>query len=115
MLPGNQEAIETWNTILFEKYTRFREVLLNGFARRHGDYALELNPPQPGWRVVDIGCGFGDTTIDLARRVGPTGAAVGIDAATRFIDSGRKDSAGIANVQFEVADWIFRVASTPCS
>jgi len=104
MLEGNAEAIETWNTILFDKYTRFREVLVNGFARRHGDHALELHAPQPGWRVVDIGCGFGDTTIDLAHRVGPTGVAVGIDAATRFIEAGRKDAAGIDNVRFEVAD-----------
>ena len=45
------------------------------------------HPPQPGDRVLDIGCGFGDTTQRLAALVGPTGAAVGVDVAQPFVDA----------------------------
>jgi ubiquinone/menaquinone biosynthesis C-methylase UbiE len=103
--PGNAEAIEAWNTVLFDKFVRHREVLVAGLGA-HGARALALHPPAPGERVVDIGCGFGDTTIELARRVGANGRAVGVDAAARFIDSARADAAraGATNATFEVAD-----------
>ena len=39
----------------------------------HGEVAMEANPPRPGDRVLDIGCGFGDTTQRLAELVGPEG------------------------------------------
>ncbi len=103
MLPGNVEAITAWNTVLFDKFVRYREVLTKGLGH-HGARAMQLHPPQPGWRVVDIGCGFGDTTIELGRRVGPGGAAVGIDAAANFIEAARGEAKGHANVSFEVAD-----------
>jgi len=103
MLPGNREAIQAWNTILFDKFLRFRHILTDGLGA-HGTRAMDLHPPGAGARVVDIGCGFGDTTIELGRRIGPAGRAVGVDAASRFIDVGRADAAGMANVGFEVAD-----------
>ena len=37
---------------------------------------------EPGCTVVDLGCGPGFTTIDLARRVGETGRVVAVDAST---------------------------------
>jgi SAM-dependent methyltransferase len=102
-LPGNQEAIEAWNTVLFDKFKQYRRVVTAGLGI-HGTRAMDRHPPKPGSRVVDIGCGFGDTTIELGRRVGPTGRAVGIDAAPRFIESARAEARGLENVTFEVAD-----------
>jgi SAM-dependent methyltransferase len=103
MLPGNQEAIEAWNTILFEKFTKYRHLLVDALGV-HGTRALDRFPPKGA--VVDIGCGFGGTTIDIARRVGPAGRAVGIDAASNFIAEARKEAAasGVANAAFEVLD-----------
>ncbi len=49
----------------------------------HGEEALRLEPPQPGQRVLDIGCGFGDTTQRIAGLVGASGEALGVDAAAR--------------------------------
>jgi ubiquinone/menaquinone biosynthesis C-methylase UbiE len=102
---ANTEAIEAWNTILFEKFVRFRHLLTNGLAV-HGDAVLERWPPPAGARVLDVGCGFGDTTLALARQVGEHGEAVGVDAAARFIESAARDSknAGVANAHFLVAD-----------
>jgi SAM-dependent methyltransferase len=60
-------------------------------------------PPQEGQRVLDIGCGFGDTTQQIAELVGPSGEAVGVDAAERFIETARAE-AGVRNASFIVAD-----------
>jgi ubiquinone/menaquinone biosynthesis C-methylase UbiE len=102
---GNAEAIEAWNGVLFDKFARFRHILTSGFAAC-GHAALERHPPPRAGRVVDIGCGFGDTTQDIARLVGPEGEAVGVDAATRFIETARHDAAtaNVTNARFEVAD-----------
>jgi ubiquinone/menaquinone biosynthesis C-methylase UbiE len=63
-------------------------------------------PYPPGARVLDVGCGFGDCTQIIARQVGPTGVAHGVDCAPRFIDLARRDAAeaGVANASFFVAD-----------
>ncbi len=105
ILPGNREAVEAWNTILFEKFARFRKLLVTAYAN-HGTPAIERHVPAEPLRVVDIGCGFGETTLELGRRVGPAGRVVGIDAASRFLDFGRAAAraAGLDHVTFEVAD-----------
>src|SRR5438093_780465 len=71
-----------------------------------GDRALGLFPREAGQRVLDVGCGFGDTTQRIAELVGPGGQAVGVDVAPKFIDTARRETAelGIPNARFEVAD-----------
>src|SRR5215210_6971182 len=101
----NAEAAEAWGGPLYDAFVRFRHLIVTGLAA-HGDRALRLFPPMPGQRVLDIGCGFGDTTQQIARMVGNTGEAVGIDVAPRFIETARaeSDEAGVENARFEVAD-----------
>ena len=59
----------------------------------------------PDLTVLDVGCGPGTITIDLARRVAP-GVVVGIDASDAPLDGARKDAEaqGVDNVRFGVAD-----------
>ena len=101
----NAEAIEAWDGPLYDRFVRFREVLTTGLGA-HGEEALRLLQPQPGERVLDVGCGFGDTTQRIAELVGPDGEAVGVDAAPRFIETARAEAAeaGVANARFAVAD-----------
>ncbi len=101
----NAEAIEAWDGPLFDRFVKYREIVVAGL-RNHGDEALRLHPPSPGERVLDIGCGFGDTTQQLAELVGPDGFAVGVDAAPRFVEAARQEAAeaGVENLGFEVAD-----------
>jgi ubiquinone/menaquinone biosynthesis C-methylase UbiE len=102
---ANAEAIEAWDGPLYDRFVRFREIVTTGLGA-HGEEALRLFPPGPGQRVLDIGCGFGDTAQPIAGLVGPEGHVVGVDAAPRFIETARREAtdAGIANVRFEVAD-----------
>jgi len=107
---ANAEAIQAWDGPLYDRFVRFRDIVTTGLGA-HGEEALRLVPPQPGQRVLDIGCGFGDTTQRIAELVGPTGEAVGVDAAERFIETARAETAelGVPNARFIVAD----VQTTP--
>jgi ubiquinone/menaquinone biosynthesis C-methylase UbiE len=106
----NAEAIQAWDGPLFDRFVQFRHLITTGLGA-HGEEALRLVPPRPGQRVLDIGCGFGDTTQRIARLVGSDGEALGVDAAPRFIETAREEAADaeIANARFEVAD----VEATP--
>ena len=55
-----------------------------------------------GMTGVDVGCGGGDVSIDLARLVGPAGRVVGIDLDPVKIDIARREAAdaGVPNVEF---------------
>jgi SAM-dependent methyltransferase len=103
--PENLEATEAWNGPLFEVWQDFQAVVVSN-ARAHGDAALADHHPEPGDRVLDIGCGLGDATVQLAGLAGPGGHAHGVDVAERMIAGARADAerAGVRNVSFEVAD-----------
>jgi SAM-dependent methyltransferase len=104
--PGvNAEAIQAWDGPLFDSFVKFRHIVTTGLGA-HGNEALRLNPPQEGERVLDVGCGFGDTTQQIAGLVGASGEAVGVDAAPKFIDAATQEAkeAGVGNASFLVAD-----------
>ncbi|HEX7291887.1 MAG TPA: class I SAM-dependent methyltransferase [Conexibacter sp.] len=102
---ANAEAITAWDGPLFDRFVRFRHIVTSGLGA-HGERALELFPPRPGQRVLDVGCGFGDTTQRIAGLVGPEGEAVGVDAAANFIEAAQREAAdaGVENARFAVAD-----------
>src|SRR5215470_911934 len=101
----NEIPIEAWDTILFEKFVRFRPMLMLGLAI-HGAEALRRHPFAPGERVLDVGCGFGDTTQEIAAQVGAIGAAVGVDCSKNFIALGDKEAreASLSQASYFVAD-----------
>ena len=59
-----------------------------------------------GSRVVDLGCGPGFATIDLAEMVGPSGVVMGVERSSRFLDFARSacQKRGFQNVQLLEAD-----------
>ncbi|MGA8218411.1 MAG: class I SAM-dependent methyltransferase [Solirubrobacterales bacterium] len=103
--PENEEATEAWSGVLFDRFVEFRELVVHSL-KRHGDEAMRLHPPKPGDRVLDIGCGFGDTSRQLATLIGPDGEAVGVDVSGPFIEASIAESreAGVENVEFLVGD-----------
>jgi ubiquinone/menaquinone biosynthesis C-methylase UbiE len=60
----------------------------------------------PGGRVLDVGCGAGGALLPAARRVGPTGEAVGIDLSEGMVARTREAAAaaGLDWVRAEVGD-----------
>jgi len=102
---ANQEAVEAWDGVLFDRFTEYRPILVDALGAQ-SEEALRLFPPQPGQRAIDLGCGFGDTTQRLAELVGPKGEAVGVDASPRFVETAAVEAqaAGFANCRFAVAD-----------
>jgi len=101
----NAEAIQAWDGPLYDRFVKFRHIVTTGLGA-HGDAALQLLPPQPGQRVLDVGCGFGDTTQQIAALVGGEGEAVGVDAAENFIETATAEAAeaGVENARFLMAD-----------
>jgi SAM-dependent methyltransferase len=105
VLPENEESQRAWDGVLFDRFLRYRHLVIAGLAG-HGAAAMHLLPPNLGDRVVDIGCGFGDTALQLGELVGPGGSVLGVDIAPRFIEAARGEAQaeGAANVRFEVMD-----------
>jgi len=55
-------------------------------------------------RILDIGCGCGGTTFELARRVGPDGSVTGLDISAPMLDYARAHVPGDLKVDFVHAD-----------
>jgi len=65
---------------------------------------LDRAAPRPGQKVLDVGCGGGRTSLDLAGVVGPGGQVVGVDVSAPILAVARDRAAAADNVQFELAD-----------
>jgi len=79
-----------WNSDLYQDK--------HAFVFKYGEEVLKLLTPQPGERILDVGCGTGHLT-DLIARAGT--AAVGIDYSAEMIAAA---AASFPNVEFKVAD-----------
>jgi SAM-dependent methyltransferase len=107
VLPENEESQRAWDGVLFDRFMHFREQIVEGLGQ-FGVEAMRRFPPAEGDRVLDVGCGFGDSTAQLAELIGPTGSALGVDIAPRFIELARAE-ATLPNVRYAVMD----VQATP--
>lgn len=108
-MTSDSEFVEFWNAILAPKFLRFQDILVEGLGKHSRVVFARDAVVIPGERVLDVGCGFGDTVVDLAGRAGPTGRVTGIDCSRTFLDIGRSraERAGITNV-----DWVEGDAET---
>lgn len=104
-MSGNNDFINCWNEILVPKWNRFRH-LLSGNGAVHSSMAYEHFGIKPGDKVLDIGCGYGETCIEIGEIVGPEGEVLGLDCTQAFLDIANKerDEAGLDNVKFVLGD-----------
>lgn len=99
------DFVKFWNSVLEPKFTRYRHILQGGLSR-HSAAVLPNLPIKEGMSVLDVGCGWGDLSLQVAERVGPNGRVVGIDCVDGFLAEARKDAAakGFSNVDFVRGD-----------
>jgi SAM-dependent methyltransferase len=92
-----------WNEVggphWVEQQTQF-DLMLAEFGAR----ALAVLDARPGERILDVGCGTGPTTVEIAAAVGPDGTVVGCDIATTMVDAARTRGDGLPQLSFVVAD-----------
>ncbi|NQV45206.1 MAG: methyltransferase domain-containing protein [Rhodospirillales bacterium] len=102
---GDTEFVDFWNTVLVPKFIKYKHVLVDGLTH-HSDAIFPALEVREGDNVLDVGCGFGDTAIRLAHRVGPTGRVLGLDCCDAFMAFGQKQVAeeGLENVTFVNGD-----------
>lgn len=105
MTDTNLGFIDCWNSILVPKWNRFRHIL-SGNGHIHSAIAYELFDIQAGDRVLDVGCGYGETSIEIGRKVGPEGEVLGLDCTDAFLEIARDETqtAGLSNVSFVNGD-----------
>ncbi|MGT2466339.1 class I SAM-dependent methyltransferase [Mesorhizobium atlanticum] len=94
-----------WNEVLVPKFIRWKHIVVDGLAQ-HSAQVFPMPEVGPGDKVIDAGCGFGDTTLELARIVGPSGSVTGLDCCRAFLAHARNDAerAGVRNAVFVEAD-----------
>ena len=84
----NAAQIDYWNAVAGETWARFQDQL-DRQIESLGDRAAKALEPRAGERLLDIGCGCGQTSVALARRVGPDGAVLGVDISKPMLDVAR--------------------------
>jgi SAM-dependent methyltransferase len=57
-----------------------------------------------GERIVDVGCGCGDTSIALAKAVGEGGTVLGVDVSRPMLAVAQRRGEGLRNLSFRHAD-----------
>jgi SAM-dependent methyltransferase len=84
---------------------------IDAHARPYGEAGIDALAPAPGERLLDLGCGCADTTLEIARRVGPEGSVAGVDVSPPMLELARRRAAeaGVGHVTFSHAD----VATAP--
>ena len=85
-----EETEKTWDTALYDGK--------NAFVWKHGRGVVELLAPQPGERILDLGCGTGHLTNQIA---GAGADVIGIDKSQSMIAEARRL---YPNLRFEIAD-----------
>jgi SAM-dependent methyltransferase len=100
---GNAGQVASWNGLAGRRWVEHQEFMDRLLApvseALFGAIAL-----QPGAHVIDIGCGSGGTTLELARRVGPSGRVVGLDISAPLLARARERAQRDAPVSFVEAD-----------
>ena len=73
----------------------------HAFVHEYGESVVDLLDPRPGERILDLGCGTGHLTAEMAAAVGPEGDVVGIDRSEAMIADARET---YPDLRFEAVD-----------
>lgn len=99
----NEEQRARWNGIDGEYWAHHQERMDRTLLPVTGPL-LAFAAPRPGTTVIDVGCGCGGTTIELARAVGPSGRVIGVDLSAPMLGTARERLREFTNVSFLLGD-----------
>lgn len=105
MSKPNEKMAAYWNEQAGPRWVRNLD-RMDAAIEDIGLAAIEVGAPSAGERVLDVGCGCGTTTLELARRVGPKGLVHGLDISGPMLDRARERlaEAGHAHATVERGD-----------
>src|SRR5580692_7377006 len=109
MTPGtngvNAAQIEHWNGPAGETWVRL-QARLDAQLAVLGRLAMDRAAIRPGEAILDVGCGTGETTLELSRRVGEGGKVLGVDISRPMLSLARRrlEAAGLSQTRFEAGD-----------
>ncbi|MFM8754728.1 MAG: class I SAM-dependent methyltransferase, partial [Phenylobacterium sp.] len=112
MAAANEAQEAYWNDLAGRTWAALQD-RIDRQIRPLGLAAMDRLAPSPGETVLDIGCGCGDTSLELARRVGPEGEVLGLDISGLMLEVARRRAAeaGASALEFRQAD--AQVAALP--
>lgn len=84
------------------RYELLNVVMTAGLNRVWNRKAVRATRLQPGGRALDLACGTGSLTRDLARRVGPAGRVLGVDFSPEMLRAAKRRP--LPNVEYRVGD-----------
>lgn len=101
----NSSQIAYWNEEAAARWVGFQESTDAAFAAIT-ERVLGEARPQAGETVLDVGCGCGETVLELAQRVGPNGHVLGVDVSKAMLDLARERTRreNLKNVKLILAD-----------
>jgi SAM-dependent methyltransferase len=101
----NADMAAYWNAAAGETWTELSD-LLDRQLEDVGLTAMAALAPKPGERILDVGCGCGRTTLELAGRVGPNGAVTGADISRPMLAEARRraEAARLSQASFREGD-----------
>jgi SAM-dependent methyltransferase len=108
----NADQIEFWNGPAGQGWAELND-RLDAMLRPLGLAAMDRDPPKAGEYVLDIGCGCGDTTGELAARVAPDGCVTGIDISSVMLARARERAGGDERQRFLNHDAATHTFETP--
>jgi len=102
---ANATQREKWNTETGSRWLE-RHAIIDQQIAPFGRRTMDRANIQLGWRVLDVGCGCGETTVELARCVGHSGSVWGVDISAPLIEAARAlaQKSDLGNVHFEEAN-----------
>ncbi|MGH0034624.1 MAG: class I SAM-dependent methyltransferase [Myxococcota bacterium] len=102
---ANAEQIAYWNEISGPKWVALAD-RINDQIEPLGLEAMDRAGFAQGERVLDVGCGCGQTSLEIARRVGSEGRVLGLDISGPMLDDARAraERAGAATLEFAQSD-----------
>jgi ubiquinone/menaquinone biosynthesis C-methylase UbiE len=99
----NADQVAYWNGPAGRKWTE-RQEAQDSVLAPVAELLMARARVAPGEVVVDVGCGCGATSIELARRVGPTGRVLGVDISEPMLGRARERAPAGAKLDFALAD-----------